>query len=87
MRTWIEKLAKRIEKEGRYLHRALKLDDLEIYLGTDYSDMSKYISFYDNKYGAQLKIYEDEFDFLKESVKKCKQKAEDHFIEIINSFE
>lgn len=87
MRTWVEKLAKYIEKEGRYLHQSLKLNDLEIHLVTDHSDMSKYISFYDCEYGVRLKIYEDEFDFLKESVKKCKQKAEDHFIEIINNLE
>lgn len=87
MRTWVEKLAKAIEKEGIYIHRSVKIGNLEIHSDIDYNDMSKYIIFYDHKYGSRLKIYEDEFDCIKTSIEKCRQKAEDYFINLINNLE
>jgi hypothetical protein len=83
MRTWVEKLVKAIEKEGIYVNGSVKVGDLEIYTNTNYS--GKYISLDDHKCGTTLKIYEDEFDYISTSLNKCKQRAEDHFIEIINN--
>lgn len=95
MRTWVEKLGKAIQKEGRctmydevtipnFRIRFIRMDgDHGLFIQNTQSTGTDII------HGSEvtIKIYEDEFDYLNKIVVNLENTIQDKFIEIFNSFE
>lgn len=91
MRTWVEKLANAIEKEGFYIkpdehwlggRMRFSIYDVRIFEATDgYElDIKNIVSL---KYSV-IKLYEDEYDLIKKACQKAKQNTEDVIINELN---
>ena len=95
MRTWVEKLGKSIQKEGRctmydevtipnFRIRFIRMDGNHgLFIQNTQSTVTDVI------HGSEvaIKIYEDEFDYLNKIVVNLENTIQDKFIEIFNSFE
>lgn len=95
MRPWIEKLAK-ISKERGLIYRYYVSLDSDLYwdLDTYYRNNTngKYLHLYKGSgislasTDACFKLYDDEWDLLKEVLDYCENKSRDYLIGQINNF-
>jgi CO dehydrogenase/acetyl-CoA synthase gamma subunit (corrinoid Fe-S protein) len=86
MRSFIEKLAKLVETEGKQIGRCLyKIQCYEIY-AIPGDDMS-YLNIINeiSKETTTIKLYEEESDLLKKALERCKEKTTDSIIKQINN--
>lgn len=95
MRSWVEKLAKVIKKEGTYTYiNEINIRNYRIKLEKFREDIGLYINHYkvigDDAYydkNIYLKLYQDEYDLLYKIFKDIEESEQDALIEIFNSFE
>lgn len=87
MRSWVEKLAKLIESEGKQIGDYLyKIQCYEIYIIQDIISNSFLTIKNDiTREKARIKLYEEETDVLKKAFDKCEEKTLDSIIEQINN--
>lgn len=93
MRPWIEKLAKVSKERGNIYRYYVSLDpDFYWDLDTYYKDTNgKYLRLYKGSSislastDAHFKLYDDEWDLLKEVLDYCENKSRDYLIEQINN--
>lgn len=87
MRSFIEKLAKLVETEGKQIGRCLyKIQCYEIYIIQEFMSNSFLTIKNDiTEEKASIKLYEDETDILQKAFNKCEEKTSDSIIEQINN--
>lgn len=95
MRSWVEKLAKVIKKEGAYTYiNEITIRNYRIKLEKFREDIGLYVhhykvidndAYYDKN--VYLKLYQDEYDLLCKIFKDVEESEQDALIEIFNSFE
>lgn len=83
MRAWIEKLAKISKEKGTYYYNEVKTFN---FAWTIYG-IEKELSLRTDKGSMFLKIYDDEYDVLKEVSDYIKKKTEDDIIKLIEESE
>lgn len=83
MRAWIEKLAKISKEKGYYWLNDIKTSDFR--WNIQWYDKLLYLRF-DEK-AVFFKIYDDEYDMLKEVSDYIKKKTEDEIIKLIEESE
>lgn len=95
MRSWVEKLAKVIKKEGVYTYISeITIRNYRIKLEKFREDFGLYVHHYkvidnDAYYDKNiyLKLYQDEYDLLYKIFKDLEESEQDALIDIFNSFE
>lgn len=86
MRSWVEKLAKLIEVEGKQIGVFdCKILNYEIYFipgnNTSYLIVTNTVS----KEKPTIKLYEEEIDLIKKAFDRCKEKTTNYIIEQLNN--
>ena len=90
MRIWIEKLGRKLEKEGICINNQVTFGDKRIEVTHSLDGVPnlcvRTIPYSDNYYGSYdfIKIYEDEYDYLFEIIINKRKNKE---IELIKEFE
>lgn len=87
MRSWVEKLAKLIETEGKQIGRCLyKIQCYEIYIIQELMSNSFLTIKNDiTQEKASIKLYEEETDMFQKAFIKCEEKTTDSIIEQLNN--
>lgn len=83
MRAWIEKLAKISKEKGYYLNNEIKTPNFTWVVL--HFDMQLYLM--SNEKSVFFKIYDDEYDMLKEVSDYIKNKTKDDLIKLIKESE
>lgn len=84
MRAWIEKLAKISKEKGTHYYNEVKTFN---FAWTIYGVEKKELYLRTDKGSVFLKIYDDEYDVLKEVSDYIKKKTEDEIIKLIEESE
>lgn len=84
MRAWIEKLAKISKEKGIYYCTEIKTPNFS---WTIYGSALKELYLKTDKKSVFFKIYDDEYDVLKEVLDCIKKKTEDDLIKLIEELE
>ena len=97
MRPWIEKLGRKIQKEGQFTgyHNEVMIlnkkpdPDLEIYFDRYKDDCKLFINKHFDKYSQRITIviYRNEYDYLLEIFNELSKKSKDQIIDLFNSYE
>lgn len=95
MRSWVEKLAKVIKKEGTYHWiNEIVVKNYNIKIDKFQEEFKLYVChfkkvenepYYDKR--ISLKLYQDEYDLLYKIITDIEESEQDVLIEIFNSFE
>ena len=93
MRTWVEKLAKAIERGGNYklydircFTASIAIPDYKIFIHTATSTSSKWLSIVHlpSLMTSDIKLYDDEYDLLIKVEQLCKNRSQDYIINHLN---
>ena len=84
MRAWIEKLAKISKEKGIHYCTEIRTPD---FTWTIYGPALKELYLKTDRKSLLFKIYDDEYDILKEALDHIKKKTEDDLIKLIEESE